>query len=273
MSDVFISMIEPPDELDGPALWLCVRNNDVWLETSDAGHDFPEASHAGELSLPVGGAHFLGVLSGRGVWAVDVHEEVEPHGFEPLMSLYGKVDEVLWTLAGRAVQIVEWDRTHRFCGRCGNETEPMKGERARRCPACGLLAFPRLSPAVIVLVERGDQCLLARNKNFPLPMYSTLAGFVEPGETVEQTVHREIREEVGIEVADLRWFGSQPWPFPNSLMLGFTATYAGGDLVLDPNEIADAGWFDVDDLPMIPPPMSIARRLIDDWIQRRRAAG
>jgi NAD+ diphosphatase len=122
---------------------------------------------------------------------------------------------------------------------------------------------------VIVLVERDDTVLLARNARFPLPMYSTLAGFVEPGETLEETVHREIREEAGIEVGDLRYFGSQPWPFPDSLMIAFTAAHADGELRPDPAEISDARWFAVDELPLVPPRISIARRLIDAWVRRQ----
>jgi NAD+ diphosphatase len=186
------------------------------------------------------------------------------------MALWGHVDDTMWTLAGRAVQLVEWDRTHRFCGRCGAATVPAPGERARRCPDCSLLAFPRLAPAIIVLIERDDgRALLARGRTFPIPMYSCLAGFVEPGETLEEAVHREVHEEVGVEITDVRYWASQPWPFPHSLMLGFNARYVAGDLVLDENEIVDAQWYDADDLPSIPPGMSIARRLIDDWIARR----
>ena len=188
------------------------------------------------------------------------------------MGLWGQVDDTTWTVAGRAVQLVEWERTHRFCGRCGTPTEPAPGERARRCPACGLLAFPRLAPAIIVLVERDDgRALLARGATFPIPMYSCLAGFVEPGETLEEAVHREVLEEVGIEIDGVRYWASQPWPFPHSLMLGFNARYVGGELVLDETEIVDAKWYRHDDLPPIPPGMSIARRLIDDWVSRRGA--
>ena len=213
-----------------------------------------------------GGDHFVGVLDGRAVWAVDA----EPDGAAgaPLMALWGTVDDVVWTVAGRAVQLVEWDRTHRFCGRCAAPTEPAAGERARRCSACGLLAFPRLAPAMIVLVTRdgGREALLARGTRFPIPMWSCLAGFVEPGETLEEAVHREVREEVGLEVDDVRYWGSQPWPFPHSLMLGFTASWAGGAIEPDPTEIAEAGWYRRDDLPTIPPAMSIARRMIDAWL-------
>ena len=210
-------------------------------------------------------AVFLGELDGRGCWAVDA----EPGRGTPLMGLWGQVDDTLWTIAGRAVQLVEWQRTHRYCGRCATPTEAAAGERAKRCPACGLLAFPRLAPAIITLVERDDgRALLARGVTFPIPMYSCLAGFVEPGETLEQAVHREVREEVGIALTDVRYWASQPWPFPHSLMLGFNARYAGGELVLDEKEIVDAQWWAPDDLPAIPPGLSIARRLIDDWIAR-----
>ena len=140
-----------------------------------------------------------------------------------------------------------------------------------RCPVDGNTAYPRLSPAVIVLIERDDgRALLGRSGRWDTPMYSTLAGFVEPGESLEETVHREIREEVGVEVTDIRYFSSQPWPFPNSLMLGFTAQWASGEIKVDGVEIADAQWFTHDELPMIPPKLSIARRLIDDWVDRQR---
>ena len=169
------------------------------------------------------------------------------------------------------MQIVEWARTHRFCGRCGEATQPAEGERAMRCPACGLLAFPRLSPAMITLVTRGEpgpdqEALLARGLRFPRPMYSCLAGFVEPGESLEAAVVREVEEEVGIRVANPRYFGSQPWPFPNSLMVGFRADWVAGEIVCDPTEIADANWYRKDELPMVPPGISIARKLIDAWL-------
>jgi NAD+ diphosphatase len=212
---------------------------------------------------------FLGVLDGRHCWAVDVAEEsdVDEALFKDLRMLWGALDEVTWTVAGRAVQLVEWARTHRFCGRCATPTEPARGERARRCPSCGLLAFPRLAPAMITLVERDDgRVLLARNRNFPMPMFSLLAGFVEPGETLEDAVARETFEEVGVVVDDIRYWGSQPWPFPHSLMIGFRARYVSGDLVLQEDEIAEAGWFAHDDLPMVPPSMSIAGRMLEAWL-------
>ena len=214
----------------------------------------------------------LGILDGRHCWAIDVAEEadVDEALFKDLRMLWGAMDEVTWTLAGRAVQLVEWARTHRYCGRCATATVPAHGERARRCPACGLLAFPRLAPAMITLVERDDgRVLLARNKNFPMPMFSLLAGFVEPGETLEEAVARETLEEVGVAVGDISYWGSQPWPFPHSLMIGFRARYLSGELDLQEDEIAEAGWFAHDDLPMIPPTMSIAGRMLSAWVAEK----
>lgn len=219
----------------------------------------------------------IGTLDGAACFAVDLDGDGVPDVVTqdlqdvliPLMGLYGRMDELRWTLAGRAVQLVEWDRTTRYCGRCATPTEPAPGERARKCPACGLLAFPRLAPAVITLIERADgAALLARGKSFPVPMYSCLAGFVEPGENLEEAVRREVMEEVGVELGEVRYIASQPWPFPHSLMIGFEATWESGDIVIDESEIVDAQWFTVDDLPMVPPGMSIARTLIDRWIAR-----
>jgi len=140
------------------------------------------------------------------------------------------------------------------------------GEHAMRCEPCGVVNFPRIAPCVIVLVHRGEELLLARNVNFPRPMYSTLAGFIEAGETAEQTLVREVREEVGVEVHNLRYFRSQSWPFPSQLMLGFFAEYAGGEIVCDPGEIADARWFHYRDLPMVPPVSSVSGQLIQHYI-------
>jgi NAD+ diphosphatase len=213
-------------------------------------------------------AHFLGMLGDEACWGVDV-----PDGHDPadgaavdLYSFFGSAGEVEWMVAGRAVQLVEWARTHRYCGRCGTPTEQQPGERAMRCPSCGLLAFPRLAPAMITLVSKGDKALLARGVQFRSPFYSCLAGFVEPGESLEGAVVREVREEVGIEVDDVRYWGSQPWPFPHSLMVGFTAKWKSGEIDIDATEIVDARWFRRDELPPIPPPISIARKLIDAWL-------
>ncbi len=203
----FVPLYQPPDSpaVSG-SLWFHVRGSEVHVAES------PLADIAGQ--------QFLGMLGTVACWAADMPAdgaEPEPDGYQDLRRLWGHVPELQWTIAGRAVQLVEFARTHRFCGRCGTATEQAPSERALRCPDCGLLSFPRLAPAVIVLVTRGEEALLARGRNFPLPMYSCLAGFVEPGETLEEAVHREVREEVGVALADVRYVASQPWPFPHSL--------------------------------------------------------
>jgi len=255
----FTPLVEPPGaEPEGTPIVFTVRGDHVHLAEVDA--LAPDELGDGHL--------YLGRLGGQDCWAVDVDGDAEPDVvLTPLMALHAQVSEAEWTVAGRAVQLVQWRRTHRYCGRCGTETEPVPGERAMRCPACSLLAFPRLAPAVITLVVRDDgAALLARNAAWPMPMFSCLAGFVEPGETLEQAVAREVEEEVGIRVGRVDYVASQPWPFPHSLMIGFRATYADGDIEVDGAEIAEAAWFTTDDLPNIPPRLSIARRLIDDWI-------
>lgn len=220
-------------------------------------------------------SHFLGMHGDVACWGIDVPAGEDPgYGAEiDLRALFGRVDETEWAVAGRAVQLVEWARTHRFCGRCGESTRLADNERAFVCGSCRLMAFPRLAPAIITLVTRGEgddeEALLARGANFGIPMYSCLAGFVEPGENLEQAVAREVEEEVGVLVDSVTYVASQPWPFPHSLMLGFRARWVSGDLVLDETEIADANWYRRGEIPMIPPHISIARRLIDDWLLGR----
>lgn len=231
----------------------------------------PEREQVAALGLKVESAHYLGRLGETDCFALALPPVVNlelPAGMavRGLRKLYGAIPDEQFAVAGRAAQIAVWDETHQFCGRCGTKVERQPAERAKRCPSCSLTVFPRLSPAVIVLVRRGTQALLGRSARFPIPMYSTLAGFVEPGESLEQTVEREIREEAGIEVKNLRYFGSQSWPFPHSLMVGFLAEYAGGELRPDGEELVDARWFDAHELPPIPPRLSIARQLIDSWL-------
>lgn len=231
----------------------------------------PTLDEAIGLGLDPAQAHHLGALDGQDCLALPLRppgEPDEPAGFErvSLRKLWGRFDEALFAVAGRATQVIDWAAAHQFCGRCATPTVRDPGERCLACPGCGLRSYPRISPAIIVLVRRGRQALLARSARFPLAFYSTLAGFVEIGESLEDTLHREVREEVGVEVTNLRYFGSQPWPFPHSLMLGFHADHAGGEIAIDHHEIDDARWFSADDLPAIPPRISIARRLIDAWV-------
>jgi NAD+ diphosphatase len=198
--------------------------------------------------------------------------EFEGWAWRGLRSLFLQLPDAELALAGRSFQISEWERSHRFCGRCGAMMRDKPGERAKECPVCGYVAYPRISPAMMVLVTRGADLLLARANRFPGAMYSALAGFVEAGESIEDCIHREVREEVGIDVRDLRYFTSQAWPFPHSLMIAYTAEYAGGQMRPGDAEIADAQWFPVDSLPQLPSPVSISRKLIDATVERIRQA-
>ncbi len=183
--------------------------------------------------------------------------------FRKLRSLFGVMDEALLSVVGRAFQISNWARTHRFCGACGTATVHVAGERCVKCPACGFMAYPRISPAMMVLIRRGDSILLARHKTSPAPFFTALAGFVEAGESVEEAIHREVFEEVGLKVRNIAYFGSQPWPFPHSLMIAYTAEFDSGEITIDEAEIAEARWFGPDDaLPKIPFGVSIASDLI-----------
>ncbi|WP_094229009.1 NAD(+) diphosphatase [Methanolobus psychrotolerans] len=188
--------------------------------------------------------------------------------FVGLRELPGILEEPLAALAGKAVHIMEWDRNTIFCGRCGSVTSLKENERAKECPECGFLAFPKISPAIIVLIEKEDQILLARSPNFKPGLYSNIAGFVEPGESIEQAVVREVMEEVGISVKNIRYFGSQPWPYPDSLMIGFTAEFLAGEIKVDGVEIEEARWFRKEEIPFVPRNTSISGWLIKYFINR-----
>lgn len=183
-----------------------------------------------------------------------------------LREAYMHLGDALWGLAGRASQVLCWRHDHRFCGRCGSAMQEEQDELLCRCPGCDFTTYPRLSPAVIMSVVDGNRILLGRAPHFPTGMYSVLAGFVEPGESLEQAVAREVLEETAIEVTDIRYFASQPWPFPHSLMVGFTSRYGGGTLKVDTSELEDADWFTAKNLPRLPSPISISRRLIDQFL-------
>lgn len=213
---------------------------------------------------------YLGRLRGVDCWAAEFGPgAAAPAGaaWEGLRPLFSVLDDDHFALAGRALQLLEWDRTHQFCGRCGTRTEPKREERVRVCPACKLSAYPRVAPAVMALVKREKQILLARSPHFPAGMYSALAGFVEPGESLEQCLAREVAEEVGVRIGATRYFASQSWPFPHSLMIAFVCEWQSGEIRPQAGEIEDAKWFEVLQLPKLPSKISIARRLIDGVCQ------
>ncbi|MFT5082990.1 MAG: NAD+ diphosphatase [Lentisphaeria bacterium] len=217
--------------------------------------------------------HYLGELNQQHCFALfysSCQVTEPPSGFEwqPLRSQLGCVSEELFQLAGRALQITRWYRDHRFCGVCGVATEPSREDRSCICSQCKARFYPRISPCVIGLVRRGEYCLLARGVHTPEGVFSTLAGFVEPGETAEQALAREVFEEVGLHITNIEYFGSQPWPFPGQLMLGYTAEYDGGEICIDENEIVEAQWFHVKKMPVHPPESTIAGKLIFNFIRQ-----
>jgi NAD+ diphosphatase len=265
----FTPLLQPIDATETRT--FAFRGNEILVRTPGVG--FPDARATAALGIAESRLLPVGVHDGvycQAAWLEQDFAAREGFAFRGLRSLFGELDEGTLAVAGRAFQIVDWARSHRYCGACGRPMRRDPGERAMKCE-CGHVAYPRISPAMMVLVRRGDAILLARNVAAPPGRFSALAGFLEPGESVEDAIHREVREEVGIEVKDLRYFASQSWPFPGSLMLAFTAEYAGGELRPDETEIAEARWFGPGDaLPQLSPSQSISRALIDAHLPRRR---
>ena len=227
----------------------------------------PDGAAVARLELGAHQLHPLGLLGGRYCQAGWVERDETPaggFGWRGLRSMFGAMDEDLLGLAGRASQVAEWARTHRFCGACASAMQLAAGERCFKCSRCGHLAYPRISPAMMVLIRKGDSVLLALHSASPTKRFSPLAGFLEAGESVEEAVHREVFVEVGLRVHNLQYFSSQSWPFPHSLMLAFTADYLDGEIRVDGTEIAEARWFGPGDAwPERIPHVSVSSLLID----------
>lgn len=249
----------------------------VRLAEPPAGHPFtaPRAEDLAALGLNAVRIQPLGELDGRFCCSAELREDApvpDCHAYVSLRRLHGRIDDALFDVAATAFQIQFWDRAHQYCAACGAPVALKTGERAKWCARCESDYFPRVTPAVIVLVEDGSRILMTRQARFPPGMYGLVAGFLDPGETLEACVAREVREETNIDIAGVAYFGSQPWPFPHQIMIGFTARYAGGTLIVDTHELEDARWFERDALPPLPPPISIARKLVDAWLARPVAA-
>ncbi len=261
---------EPEQPLSVRKRWILVQNSSVFfLNDPTSGtvlmqDPLPSGLTCGE---PV----YLGTKDDLFYYAAEVPPgATPPEGWQssPVRELSGKASDSDMTIASYAVRILDFDRSTAYCGRCGAQTRPLTTERARICTVCSRITYPRISPAIIVLIKKGEEVLLARSPNSPPGFFSVIAGFNEPGENLEQTVHREVGEEVGIAVQNLRYFGSEPWPFPDSLMIGFVADHAGGEIRIDNQEIEAAGWFTRDSMPPFPSRTSITRSLIEAWIRR-----
>lgn len=274
--ETYVGTVVSAGEPDAQSLCFVFQQTSLLVAEDPSATQLPGYEHLAGLAGEPLRRLYLGTLGERACYAFEYGTGVDaPQGmqWQGLRMLYRRLDDDLFALAGRALQFIDWDRTHQFCGRCGTLTQHREGERARECPACNLIVYPRIAPAVMCLIRRGRSILLARSPRFAPGMYSALAGFVEPGESLEQCLAREVLEETGVRIANVRYFASQPWPFPHSLMIAFVADYAGGEITPAPDEIEDAQWFDIDALPKLPNRISIARRLIDGVVAEMRAAG
>ena len=250
-------------------LWFVLEGWRLLTSAAADQADLLTVPEGADPPVPADGARCIGLMGDVPCWAARAPNKAAPPGFtlEPLRMLFDRLPDDLVAVAGRAAQALEFDRTHRYCGACATPTEDSDGGRARLCPHCGQVSYPRLAPAIMVLVTRqgrgGREVLLARRASSSTPVYSALAGFVEPSESLEDCIRREVDEEVGLRVSALRYFSSQCWPFPHSFMVAFLAEHAGGEIRCQEGEIADAQWFPVDRLPALPHRLSVARRLID----------
>lgn len=273
MHNSFISKHIPPPHIPDNSLWFIFNGNQILLNLENKLSVIPTSKIISKLQPDLQLTHYLGELNGVHCFCSAINSHVtlqNPWKFEVLKYAHVLLSETLFKIATRALQVLYWDKTHQFCSCCGEKINIKTDERTKYCAKCDLFFYPRLSPAVIVVVERGKEILLARSPHFPPEIFGILAGFVEPGETAEETVAREVMEEVSIQVKDIRYMGSQHWPFPDSFMLGFTAQYAAGEIVVDGKEIEAAGWYTIDNLPKLPNSASIAKRLIDQFIERHK---
>lgn len=258
-----ITPASPANEL---SFYFLFSGNKLLLRLVDDLITIPTSADLDLIEIKLSSKLYMGEASESPCFTGEIEQDLAlPEGLilRGIRQLYDLFNEDVFNIAGFAFQLVHWNNTHRFCGQCGTPTDHKIDERAKVCPKCGLMCFPRISPAIIVAIVKDTQLLLARGKNFSKDFYSILAGFVEAGESLEACIEREVMEEVGLKIKNIKYFASQPWPFPNSLMLGFTAEYASGEIIVDQKEIVEAGWFTVDNLPNIPDKSSIARQLID----------
>lgn len=265
----FIRAYPPSQPPPGPSLWLLMREGNVLVQENEGGTTLIESETDPRGSHYAAAPLFLGTLNGVSILADDLGpEDVLPArtDLRSLRVLFGVLDEDQYALVGYAMQMLYWRRTSGFCPVCGHETEARAHDWGRHCPNCGHVAYPHVSPAVLILVHDGAQRILLGHKPGWGARYSILAGFVEPGEALEECVQREALEEAGIAVDSLEYAGSQPWPYPHQLMVGFWARYVGGNLHADAEELDDVRWFTVDDLPDLPGAVSLSRQMIDAWI-------
>jgi len=233
-------------------IWILFKGNKAVLFITQGEYRFPRLGDIKRINIEISNIQCIGELKGLNIMCGEVENEIENSeiAYMDLMAIANMGNEFMYTLASKGSLFLNWLKLNKHCGVCGakNHIKDSYTERALVCPKCGNITWPRTSPAVIVAVTKEDKLLLVYNKQFPERKYSVIAGFVEYGETFEECVKREVYEETGIRVKNIRYFGSQPWPFPNSMMVGFTAEYMEGELRPDGEEILCAGWFSKDEV-------------------------
>lgn len=269
--DNYTTDYDPLRQEDEKAIFLVCYESQLLLQINEATLSIPSARAIDELGIEVEWKHYLGLLSNIPVYAVQAHNSninALDLVFREFRVIAANIDQDIFFLAERALHIINWYKNNQYCSRCGTHNELKSDERALLCPSCNMVNYPRISPAIIVAVIKDDEILLAHAKNFKNDMYSIIAGFVEPGETFEDCARRELLEEVGIKAKSFRYFGSQPWPFPDSLMVGFFAEYDSGDIVVDGVEIGYANWFRRDNMPVVPKETSIAGKMIKSFLSQ-----
>ena len=268
-----------PESATDEGLWFVFHRTSLLIFNTQDPPMLPMPADVlgGAVNIDKSHARFVGMLGQTPCWTAPALDNRAPagHAFENMRALFNRLPDDFLAIGGRAVQMLEFDRAHAFCGACATPTVIFEDGRSRKCGSCGETYYPKVSPAMMVLIKRdlpsGRELLLGRSARFARGMYSALAGFVEPSESIEECIHREAFEEVGVKVKNLRYFSSQGWPFPNSLMIAFVADYESGDIVPQEGEIEDAQWFKLDALPQLPHRLSIARRLIDSVIAEAQA--
>ena len=253
--------------------WLIIQDQKLLVVPDGESFRLPAGERPAKLDGAISESIWLGTLGGdTECWVASLpRDAVVPEAFhrETLVPMQGtRLPDDLLSLGGMAMQALWWESTSGFCPRCGDRTERLPGEWGKRCPSCTYEHYPHLHPAVIVVVRDGDRVLLARKSIWAPGRYALVAGFVDNGESLEGCVAREVKEEVGVDVTDITYVGSQNWPFPSQLMVGFVATYAGGEITVDPEELEDARWFPCSSLPSLPSRHSISRFLIDNFARR-----
>lgn len=254
--------------------WL-IFHNDLLLIDESNHEKLLTNTHINAITKLLTHKHRLLLLEDGEIFCAELNATIPiPSGLTamPLRKALDMLGSKWYNIVTKAYAIINWDKNHRYCGRCGTSTETKAGMFERLCTKCGLTFYPRISPSIIVLISRGNDILMARSPQFAPGVFGLIAGFVEAGERAEDAVHREVKEEVGISIKNLRYFGSQSWPFPDSLMLGFTAEYHEGQLVIDKEEIETAGWYHYDNLPGRPTyQISMAHKLIEHFIVSKRS--